>query len=67
MKKGLRLLLIYIFLSGAGSAARAQSEKEMAEEYFKKDDCPKALTYYTALLKSAFEKAYLRNYTSCII
>jgi len=66
MKKGLRLLLIYIFLSGAGSAARAQSEKEMAEEYFKKDDCPKALTYYTGLLKGAFERGYLRNYTSCI-
>lgn len=67
MKKGFSCLLIYIFLSGAGSAAWAQSEKEMAEEYFKKDDCPKALTYYTALLKIGYDKAYLRNFTSCIV
>jgi len=67
MKKGFSGLMIYIFLSGAGSAAWAQTEKEMAEEYFKKDDCPKALTYYTALLKTGYEKAYLKNYTSCII
>lgn len=67
MKKGLSGLLIYIFLSGAASAAWAQGEKEMAEEYFKKDDCPKALTYYTALLKTGYDKGNLKNYTSCII
>ncbi|WP_159478420.1 tetratricopeptide repeat protein [Dyadobacter sp. 3J3] len=68
MKKVLRWLFIYILISGAaGTAVRAQSEKEMAEEYFKKDDCPKALTYYTVLLKTGFEKGYLKNYTSCII
>jgi predicted Zn-dependent protease len=66
MKKGFKRLLIYIILSGAGAAAQAQSEKEMAEEYYKKDDCPKALTYYTTLLKAGFDKGYLKNYTSCI-
>ena len=68
MKKVLKWLLIYIFFSGAaGTAAWAQTEKEMAEEYFKKDDCPKAMAYYTTLLKTSFEKGYLKNYSSCVI
>lgn len=66
MKKGFKRLLIYIILSGAGAAVQAQTEKEMAEEYYKKDDCSKALTYYTTLLKAGFDKSYLKNYTSCI-
>jgi len=39
----------------------------MAEEYFKNNDCTKALTYYTGLLKNSFDKASLKNYTSCIV
>ncbi|KAA6438813.1 tetratricopeptide repeat protein [Dyadobacter flavalbus] len=58
--------MIFILCSGA-AAAFGQSEKEMAEEYFKNGDCAKALTYYTAYLKSSFEKGSLKNYTSCII
>jgi len=65
MKKVCKLITIIIFLSGA--AAHAQSEKEMAEEYFKNNDCIKALTYYTGLLKNSFDKASLKNYTSCIV
>lgn len=66
MKKLVRWVVIYILLLGAGPGAQAQSEKEMAEEYFKNGDCPKALTYYTSLLKVSFEKIALKNYTSCI-
>ena len=65
MKKVCKLIMIITFLSGA--AAHAQSEKEMAEEYFKNNDCTKALTYYTGLLKNSFDKASLKNYTSCIV
>lgn len=65
MKKVSRWILIYILCSGA--AAFGQSEKEMAEEYFKNGDCDKALTYYTTFLKTSFEKQSLKNYTSCII
>ena len=65
MRKVCKLIMIIIFLSGA--AAHAQSEKEMAEEYFKNNDCTKALTYYTGLLKNSFDKASLKNYTSCIV
>ncbi|WP_229214265.1 tetratricopeptide repeat protein [Dyadobacter flavalbus] len=66
MKKVSRWIMIFILCSGA-AAAFGQSEKEMAEEYFKNGDCAKALTYYTAYLKSSFEKGSLKNYTSCII
>jgi predicted Zn-dependent protease len=52
---------------GSGAAVVAQSEKELAEEYFKNNDCEKALTYYTASLKTTFEKISLKNYTSCMI
>ena len=65
MKKVCELLVIILFLSGP--AAVAQSEKEMAEEYFKSNDCTKALSYYTILLKSSFEKNSLKNYSNCII
>ncbi|MCF0065738.1 tetratricopeptide repeat protein [Dyadobacter chenwenxiniae] len=65
MKKVSSWVLIYMLLSGA--AAMGQTEKEMAEEYFKNNDCPKALTYYTSFLKTSFEKNALKNYTSCII
>lgn len=65
MKKVSRWVLIYMLLSGA--AAVGQTEKEMAEEYFKNNDCPKALTYYSSFLKTTFEKNALKNYTSCII
>jgi outer membrane protein assembly factor BamD (BamD/ComL family) len=65
MKKVSSWVMVWFILSGA--AAAGQSEKEMAEEYFKNGDCPKALTYYNALLKSSFEKISLKNYTSCIV
>ncbi|MCF0054060.1 tetratricopeptide repeat protein [Dyadobacter sp. LJ53] len=65
MKKVSSWVLIYMLLSGA--AAMGQTEKEMAEEYFKNNDCPKALTYYASFLKTSFEKNALKNYTSCII
>lgn len=68
MKRRFNELLIYTFCSAAaGGAAWAQTDKEMAEEYFKKDDCPKAITYYTNLLKVGFDKSNLKNYCSCII
>ena len=65
MKKVWGLIVIIIFLSGV--AAFSQSEKEMAEEYFKTNDCSKALSYYTVMLKKTFEKGALKNYTSCIV
>jgi predicted Zn-dependent protease len=65
MKKLSRWVLIGLALV-AGAAARGQSEKELAEEYFKNGDCPKAITYYSSLLRTSFEKLALKNYASCI-
>lgn len=59
-------MMIGFLLSGA-AAAFGQGEKEMAEEYFKNGDCPKALSYYTTFLKSSFDRIALKNYTSCIV
>ena len=64
MKKVLWLIL-WIGIVRPG-AALAQTEKEMAEEYFKKDDCTKAISYYTHILKEGFDKGVLRNYAICI-
>jgi tetratricopeptide (TPR) repeat protein len=58
--------MIGFLLSGA-AAAFGQGERELAEEYFKNGDCPKALSYYSSFLKNSFEKISLKNYTSCII
>jgi hypothetical protein len=66
MKKVSSCLMIGFLLSGA-AAAFGQGEKEMAEEYFKNGDCPKALSYYTTFLKSSFDRIALKNYTSCIV
>lgn len=63
MKKVLWLSL-WIGIVAAG-AARAQTEKEIAEEYFKKDDCAKAISYYSRILRESFDKTVLRNYVIC--
>ncbi len=59
-------MMIGFLLSGA-AAAFGQGERELAEEYFKNGDCPKALSYYSSFLKGSFEKIALKNYTSCIV
>ncbi|MCE7044311.1 tetratricopeptide repeat protein [Dyadobacter sp. CY312] len=59
--------MIIIFVLGAGPAAWAQSEREMADEYFKKDDCEKALSYYGNILGSGFDKIALKNYGTCVV
>ncbi|HEV7381793.1 MAG TPA: tetratricopeptide repeat protein [Dyadobacter sp.] len=66
MKRVYRLLVIGVML-GAGQAGRAQTTRELADEYLKKDDCSKAVSYYTDIIKSQFDRVALKNYTSCII
>jgi tetratricopeptide (TPR) repeat protein len=46
---------------------QAQTDEQLAEEYFKKEDCEKAVAYYEKVLKKSFEKRALKNYTSCLI
>jgi predicted Zn-dependent protease len=66
MKRVYRLLMIGIML-GAGEAGRAQTNRELADEYLKKDDCQKAVSYYTDIIKTQFDRVALKNYTACII
>jgi predicted Zn-dependent protease len=66
MKKVLWWVVLWIGILGAAGAAEAQTEKEMAEEYFKKDDCAKAISYYINILKEGFDKTALRNYSVCV-
>jgi tetratricopeptide (TPR) repeat protein len=51
----------------AATTSVAQSNRELAEVYFKKGDCEKALEYYNQALKSNFDRISLKNYTSCLI
>lgn len=46
---------------------RAQTDEQMADEYFKKEDCEKAVGYYQKILKKTFDKRSLKNYTICLI
>lgn len=67
MKGFLKCVMICnILISGAAGGVAAQSAKEMADEYYKNDDCPKAMVYYTDLLKKEFDKTALRNYIQCV-
>ena len=59
-------LLVIIILLGVGPAAWSQSEREMADEYFKNEECEKAITYYSNILGKVFDKASLKNYGNCI-
>jgi outer membrane protein assembly factor BamD (BamD/ComL family) len=68
MKRVCRLLVISIVLgAAAGPPLRAQSEREMADEYFKKDDCEKAISYYSVSLSKGFDKLSLKNYGNCVV
>ncbi|WP_225865648.1 tetratricopeptide repeat protein [Dyadobacter aurulentus] len=67
MKRFYELLMIGGLAAAGVGAAFGQTEKQMAEEYFKNGDCEKAVAYYAIFLKSGFDKASVKNYNSCII
>ncbi len=66
MKRAIQWITLGVLLGGA-CQVQAQSDEQLAEEYFKKEDCEKAVTYYERVLKKSFEKRALKNYTSCLI
>lgn len=65
--KRVRTWITINLLFTAFNLALAQTDQQLAEEYFKKGDCEKALDYYSQSLKNSFEKSSLKNYTSCLI
>lgn len=66
MKRGYELLVIGILLGG-GPAVRAQTPKELAEQYFKQDDCEKVIQYDVEILTEAYDKNALKQYGLCIL
>ncbi|MPR34183.1 tetratricopeptide repeat protein [Salmonirosea aquatica] len=66
MKRYLKWITLLGLLFGTYTL-RAQSDEQMAEEYFKNEDCEKAVSYYQKILKKSFDKRSLKNYTSCLI
>lgn len=66
MKRYLKWITLLGLLFGAYTL-RAQTDEQMAEEYFKNEDCEKAVSYYQKILKKSFDKRSLKNYTSCLI
>ena len=66
MKRYLKWITLLGLLFGTYTL-RAQTDEQMAEEYFKNEDCAKAVSYYQKILKKSFDKRSLKNYTSCLI
>lgn len=66
MKRYLKWITLLGLLFGTYTV-RAQTDEQMAEEYFKKEDCAKAISYYQKILRKAFDKRSLKNYTGCLI
>ena len=66
MKRYLKWITLLGLLFGTYTL-RAQTDEQMAEEYFKNEDCAKAVGYYQKILKKSFDKRPLKNYTSCLI
>ncbi len=66
MKRYLKWITLLGLLFGTYTL-RAQTDEQMAEEYFKNEDCEKAVSYYQKVLKKAFDKRSLKNYTSCLV
>ncbi len=61
------LWIIIVLVLMSTNQVQAQTDEQLAEEYFKKEDCEKAVAYYEKVLKKSFEKRALKNYTSCLI
>ena len=55
------LMTVTIFVN----KAEAQSDADLAETYFQKGECEKAVGYYQKILRKDFNKIYLRRYITC--
>ena len=45
----------------------AQTDEQLAMEYFRNGDCEKAMTFHEKILRKNFDRRTLKNYTSCLI
>jgi tetratricopeptide (TPR) repeat protein len=56
------LMSAFVFLNGF---AFAQSDIDLADAYFQKEECEKAVVLYQKILKKDFNRIYLRRYANC--
>jgi tetratricopeptide (TPR) repeat protein len=56
------LMTAFIFLN---NCAFGQSDIDLADAYFQKEECDKAVVLYQKILKKDFNKIYLRRYAGC--
>ncbi len=64
-KKQIVSILMVSMLVLMNSSIFAQSDIDLAEAYYQKDECEKAAVLYQKILKKDFNKIYLRRYAKC--
>lgn len=55
------------WLWSVAGQAYAQTDEQLAMEYFRSGDCEKAMTFHEKILRKNFDRRTLKNYTSCLI
>jgi tetratricopeptide (TPR) repeat protein len=58
--------LVLIILTWSSVMLYAQTDAELADVYFQKGDCEKAIGLYQKILRKDFNKVYLKRYVSCV-
>lgn len=66
MKRCFKWITVLGLMIGALNVS-AQTDEQLADEYFKNEECEKAVAYYQKILKKTFEKRVLKNFTTCLI
>ena len=66
MKGSFKWITLLGLMIGALNAT-AQTDEQLADEYFKNEECEKAVAYYQKVLRKSFDKRALKNYTTCLI
>jgi tetratricopeptide (TPR) repeat protein len=66
MKGSFRWITLLVLMMGTLSVS-AQTDEQLADEYFKNEECEKAVAYYQKVLRRSFEKRALKNYTTCLV
>ncbi|WP_345032061.1 tetratricopeptide repeat protein [Ravibacter arvi] len=60
------ILFFFLLISGSGLVS-AQSDAELAIEYFRQSDCEKGINFAEKALEAQFSKDLLSRYTSCAV
>ncbi len=68
MKREIIKWVIYSFISSAAAGQGwAQGNEALADQYYKSNDCEKAIIVYKTVLEDAFNRMALKNFIDCLI